>query len=134
MSRTSSAPELNPWKEQRVKPNLETLPMFRVHLLSEFLKYQVLGFPLGLRPSNNSHPIKTKSSQSIRHNDYDHHENDMNLPYASKSIENITNLIQYQADHLLCASVGRIGCSCAGNPPTPSPTPTTLLLLTAAPG
>ena len=83
------------------------------NLLSEFLKYQVLGFPLGLRPSNNSHPVKTRSTGWT----------------ISNTMIATTNSVQ---GHLLCASVGRIGGSCTGKPPPPS-TPTTPLL-TAPPG
>ena len=78
------------------------------NLLSEFLKYQVLGFPLGLRPSNNSHPVKTRSTGWT----------------ISNTMIAITNSVQ---GHLLCASVGRVGGSCTGKPPPPS-TPTTPLL------
>ena len=34
---------------------------FIIHLLSQFLKYQVLGFPLGLRSSDDSDPVEKKN-------------------------------------------------------------------------
>lgn len=34
---------------------------FIIHLLPQFLKYQVLGFPLGLRSSDDSDPVEKKN-------------------------------------------------------------------------